>query len=142
MLARGKDGLEGVRREVEKRSGQAIAIPTDVSQFEQVQAAADTTRREFGSIDLWINNAMISTYSPRDRSLRHFLGIAITPFERRLNSQLQAHRQTRHFSNLQSADGDIGTYSFLRLSGDRRANSTSDGAVLCCANWWFPEIDV
>ncbi len=64
LLARGKDGLEGAKRDVESRGGQAIAIPTDVSHFDQVQAAADTTEREFGPIDLWVNNAMVSMYSP------------------------------------------------------------------------------
>ena len=64
LLARGRDGLEAAKREVESRGGRAIAIPTDVSQFDQVQAAAETTEREFGPIDLWINNAMVSMYSP------------------------------------------------------------------------------
>jgi short-subunit dehydrogenase len=64
LLARGKEGLEGARREVEARGGQAIAIPTDVSQFDQMQAAADAIERKFGCVDLWINNAMVSMYSP------------------------------------------------------------------------------
>ena len=38
--------------------------PTDVSHFDQVQAAAEAAEREFGPIDLWINNAMVSMYSP------------------------------------------------------------------------------
>jgi short-subunit dehydrogenase len=41
-----------------------MAIPTDVSNFEQVQAAAEQTERVFGPIDVWINNAMVSMYSP------------------------------------------------------------------------------
>ena len=64
LLARGRDGLEGAKRDVESRGGRALAIPTDVSQFDQVQAAADAAEREFGPIDLWINNAMVSMYSP------------------------------------------------------------------------------
>ena len=64
LLARGKDGLDGARREVQAKGGQAIAIPTDVSQFDQVREAADITQRELGQIDLWINNAMVSMYSP------------------------------------------------------------------------------
>ena len=64
LLARGKEGLEGARREVEARGGQAIAIPTDVSQFDQMQSAADAIERKFGCVDLWINNAMVSMYSP------------------------------------------------------------------------------
>jgi short-subunit dehydrogenase len=64
LLARGKDGLEGAKRDIEARGGSAMVLPTDVSQFDQVQAAADAAVREFGRIDLWINNAMVSMYSP------------------------------------------------------------------------------
>ncbi len=44
LLAQGKDGLEGAKREVEDRGGQALAIPTDVSQFEQVECRRDARR--------------------------------------------------------------------------------------------------
>jgi short-subunit dehydrogenase len=64
LLARGKDGLEGAKRDVESRGGQAIIIPTDVSNFDQVQAAADQAERAFGPVDVWVNNAMVSMYSP------------------------------------------------------------------------------
>jgi short-subunit dehydrogenase len=64
LLARGKDGLEGAKRDVESRGGQALAIPTDVSNFHQVEAAADQTEQAFGPITVWINNAMVSMYSP------------------------------------------------------------------------------
>ncbi|HWE02224.1 MAG TPA: SDR family oxidoreductase [Tepidisphaeraceae bacterium] len=64
LLARGREGLEGAKRDVESRGGKALVVPTDVSQFDQVQAAADAAEREFGPIDLWINNAMVSMYSP------------------------------------------------------------------------------
>jgi short-subunit dehydrogenase len=64
LLARGQEGLEGAKREVEARGGRALVVPTDVSRFEEVQAAADIGEREFGPIDLWINNAMVSMYSP------------------------------------------------------------------------------
>jgi short-subunit dehydrogenase len=64
LLARGKDRLEATKKEVEERGGRAVIIPTDVSQFEQVESAAATAEREFGPVDLWINNAMLSMYSP------------------------------------------------------------------------------
>jgi short-subunit dehydrogenase len=64
LLARGADALEATKREVEARGGRAIALPTDVSQFGQVQSAAATAERELGPIDYWINNAMVSMYSP------------------------------------------------------------------------------
>jgi short-subunit dehydrogenase len=64
LLARGIDGLEGAKREVESRGGQALIVQTDVSDSDQVEAAAEAAERRFGPIDLWINNAMVSMYSP------------------------------------------------------------------------------
>ncbi|HEV8549039.1 MAG TPA: SDR family oxidoreductase [Polyangiaceae bacterium] len=64
LLARGREGLEGARRDVEERGGRALVLPTDVSQPEQVEFAAEAVERELGPIDVWINNAMVSLYSP------------------------------------------------------------------------------
>jgi short-subunit dehydrogenase len=64
LLARGREGLEATKAEIESLGGQAVAIPTDVSQFGEVEAAAEAAEKEFGPIDLWINNAMVSMYSP------------------------------------------------------------------------------
>lgn len=64
LLARGTDGLEGAKEEVELLGGSALVLPTDVSQFDQVQSAADRAENELGPIDIWINNAMVSMYSP------------------------------------------------------------------------------
>ena len=67
LLARGRDGLEAARREVESAGGRALVLPTDVANWDQVDAAADATESEFGPIDVWINNAMTSVFSPIKR---------------------------------------------------------------------------
>lgn len=64
LLARGHEGLEGARREVEALGGKALAIPTDTASFEQIEAAATRVEETFGPIDLWINVAMASVFSP------------------------------------------------------------------------------
>jgi NAD(P)-dependent dehydrogenase (short-subunit alcohol dehydrogenase family) len=64
LLARGRDGLEAARREVEAAGGQGLVIPTDVADAAQVDAAAAATEERFGPIDIWINNAMASVFSP------------------------------------------------------------------------------
>lgn len=64
LLARGLDGLNAAKREVEKLGGDAIAIPTDISDPEQVETAAKKVEEAFGPIDVWINNAMVSVFSP------------------------------------------------------------------------------
>src|ERR671939_2108967 len=64
LLARGHDGLEGARRDVEELGGRALVLPTDVSNADAVERAAEAVEREFGPIDVWINNAMVSVFSP------------------------------------------------------------------------------
>lgn len=64
LLARGRDGLEAARGEVEAAGGRALVLPTDVSIWEQVDRAASRAEEEFGPIDVWINNAMVSVFSP------------------------------------------------------------------------------
>jgi NAD(P)-dependent dehydrogenase (short-subunit alcohol dehydrogenase family) len=57
-------GLKSAMEEVEDLGGRAIIIPADVSDAEQVEAAAVKTEEELGPIDVWINNAMVSVFSP------------------------------------------------------------------------------
>ena len=61
---RGRDGLEGARRDVEAAGGRALVLPTDVADHAQVERAAEAVERAFGPIDVWINNAMASVFSP------------------------------------------------------------------------------
>lgn len=64
LLARGEDGLEGARRDVEALGGRALVIPCDVADADAVEAAAARVEAEFGPIDVWVNNAMASVFSP------------------------------------------------------------------------------
>src|SRR5215216_4477146 len=64
LLARGRDGLEGARTEVESGGSKALVVPTDVSDAGAVEAAALRVEEELGPIDVWVNNAMASVFSP------------------------------------------------------------------------------
>src|SRR6184192_1095879 len=64
LVARGVDGLEAARREVEQEGGRALVLPVDVADAAQIDAAAQRVERELGPIDVWINNAMVSVFSP------------------------------------------------------------------------------
>lgn len=64
LIARGRDGLEAARREVEELGGRAVVLPLDVADAEQVELAAARVEEELGPIDVWINNAMLSVFSP------------------------------------------------------------------------------
>ena len=64
LIARGRDGLEAARREIEAAGAEALVAPADVANAEQVEAAAEAVEKHFGPIDVWINNAMVSVFSP------------------------------------------------------------------------------
>jgi NAD(P)-dependent dehydrogenase (short-subunit alcohol dehydrogenase family) len=59
-MARGGEGLERAREE----AGQAVAVPTDVADAEAVERAAAAIEDELGPIDVWVNNAMTTVFSP------------------------------------------------------------------------------
>ncbi len=64
LIARGLEGLEGARRDVERLGGRALVLPTDVADAEKVEAAAERVEDELGPIDVWVNDAMVSIFSP------------------------------------------------------------------------------
>lgn len=64
LIARGRERLESARDSVERLGGRALVLPLDVADADAVERAAETVERELGPIDVWINNAMVSVYSP------------------------------------------------------------------------------
>lgn len=64
LLARGAKGLEAAAAEVSSAGVRALAIPTDVSEFEQVDRAAGRVESELGPIDVWVNDAMTTVFAP------------------------------------------------------------------------------
>jgi NAD(P)-dependent dehydrogenase (short-subunit alcohol dehydrogenase family) len=64
LLARGRAGLEAARADVEALGGRAEVFQADVADAEQMDAAADTLASRHGRLDVWVNNAMASVFSP------------------------------------------------------------------------------
>ncbi|HKO57919.1 MAG TPA: SDR family oxidoreductase [Thermoanaerobaculia bacterium] len=64
LIARGRAGLEAAQRDVERLGGEAIVLPLDVADHDAVERAAAETEERLGPIDIWINNAMLSVFSP------------------------------------------------------------------------------
>jgi len=63
LVARGRDGLEGARRDVEAAGGQALILPTDVADAEAVDASAQAVEDVLGPIDIWVNDAMATVFA-------------------------------------------------------------------------------
>ncbi len=64
LLARGEEGLEATRYEIEVLGGEALVLPTDVAHPDEVETAAGAVEEAFGPIDIWVNNAMTSVFAP------------------------------------------------------------------------------
>ncbi len=63
LIARGRRGLEGAAREVERAGGEALILPLDVADHDAVEAAAASVEDAFGPIDVWVNDAMVTVYA-------------------------------------------------------------------------------
>jgi short-subunit dehydrogenase len=64
LVARGMDGLQAAAREVRERGGEALVLPIDVADADAVDRAANEVVSQWGVIDLWVNDAMVSVFSP------------------------------------------------------------------------------
>jgi short-subunit dehydrogenase len=64
LIARGRDGLEAAQREVRDLGGEAMVLPLDVADAAAVEDAAEAVERNLGPIRVWVNNAMVSVFSP------------------------------------------------------------------------------
>jgi short-subunit dehydrogenase len=65
LLARAAESLTAATAEVGSAGdGRALAVPVDVAEAEQVDAAAEQVERELGPIDVWVNCAMTSVFAP------------------------------------------------------------------------------
>jgi NAD(P)-dependent dehydrogenase (short-subunit alcohol dehydrogenase family) len=63
IIARGREGLESAKREIEAKGGRALAIQADVTDAKAIMRAGDQVEAELGPIDVWINNAMVTIYA-------------------------------------------------------------------------------
>ncbi|HVL28979.1 MAG TPA: SDR family oxidoreductase, partial [Acidimicrobiales bacterium] len=57
-------GLSGAAADVEAAGGRALVLPADVADHRAVETAAQRAEAELGPIDVWVNNAMSTVFSP------------------------------------------------------------------------------
>jgi short-subunit dehydrogenase len=64
LVSRGQDRLADAQREVESLGGKALVVPGDIADPETSEQAAARTEDAFGPIDIWVNDAMTTVFSP------------------------------------------------------------------------------
>lgn len=64
LAARREDELQNLADSVESDSGDALVVPTDITDEEQVREMVETTHEEFGRLDILVNNAGVMLLEP------------------------------------------------------------------------------
>jgi short-subunit dehydrogenase len=64
LIARDLDSLNDVKAEIQKLGGEATVAAADVADAEALFTAATALRDALGSVDVWINDAMVTIFSP------------------------------------------------------------------------------
>jgi NAD(P)-dependent dehydrogenase (short-subunit alcohol dehydrogenase family) len=64
ILARGAEGLAGAYREIVSAGAACLPLAVDVADADAVDAAAERIEAELGPIDIWVNCAMATIFSP------------------------------------------------------------------------------
>jgi NADP-dependent 3-hydroxy acid dehydrogenase YdfG len=57
LAARRKEHLDALRAEIQTVDGQALTVPTDITQLEQIENLVTQAIENFGQIDILLNNA-------------------------------------------------------------------------------------
>ncbi|WP_230533084.1 SDR family oxidoreductase [Microvirga roseola] len=96
LLARDADRLAEAQRDIESAGGQALTVPVDVADAGAVFAAADHVAAKWGGIDVWVNNAMVTVYSPvHQMSPEEFRRVTEVTYLGQVNGTLAALRHMR-----------------------------------------------
>src|SRR5215212_11485899 len=63
VSARGEEGLDSLVEEIRDEGGEAIAVPAETAQFEQVKAVAERAVQEYGRLDTWVHLAAVGLFA-------------------------------------------------------------------------------
>jgi len=120
LIARGREGLDAAKREIESYGGEAIVLPLDVADADAVEAAAEQVEQTFGPIDIWINNAMLSVFSPI---------MEMTPAEFKRVTEVTYLGYV--YGNARGAEADEGTRPRIDRAGRLGARVSRHSAAVC-----------
>src|SRR2546421_7347060 len=64
LIARNVDALAVAAREIRETGGDALVLPADVADADDVERAAAEVDEQWGRIDTWVNVAMVTVVAP------------------------------------------------------------------------------
>jgi NAD(P)-dependent dehydrogenase (short-subunit alcohol dehydrogenase family) len=94
LIARGHDGLNAAKAEVEELGGKALVYAADVADADAIENAAAFFEEQLGPIDVWVNNAMVSVFSPiKEMTAAEFRRVTEVTYLGTVNGTLAALRR-------------------------------------------------
>jgi short-subunit dehydrogenase len=96
LSARSGEELRELTEEIKAKGGQAIAVPADVGDAEDVRRLAQAAQEQFGGFDTWVNNAGVSIYGKLSEvSIEDMRRVFETNFWGLVYGSLEAARQLK-----------------------------------------------
>ncbi len=130
LAARGRPALDAAAAEVASAGGDPLVVPTDVCEWEQVQALAVAALERFGRIDTWVNGASVTTYGDLvdvpTADIARALQINLLGQVHGLKAALTVMREQRSGTSSRSAPGSVRGPSRSRRR-TARASARSSG---------------
>jgi short-subunit dehydrogenase len=87
LAARQADRLQAVAQQLKELNVSVLALPTDVQDFSQVEALIDTALKQYGSVDVLVNNAGIYSSGPVEQ-------FSLADWQRVINTNLWGYIHT------------------------------------------------
>ena len=77
VSARGEEGLDSLVEQIRGEGGEAIAVPADTSQFEQVKVVVDRAVEEYGRLNTWVHLAAVGLFATFEQTTPEEFGRVI-----------------------------------------------------------------
>lgn len=138
LVARGVEGLQAAAEEIEALGGRALVLPCDVADAGAVEDAAARTESAFGPLDAWVNNAMLSVFSPiMDTPPEEFRRVTEVTYLGVVHGTLAALRRMRRRDR--GVDVYVGAPTLEMLYAQRLVPGLADGYLARHA--WEGQLD-
>ncbi|MFC6952689.1 SDR family oxidoreductase [Halorubellus litoreus] len=125
LAARREDELHALADRIESNGGDALVVPTDVTDEDDIDSLVETTTDEYGRIDILVNNAGVMLVEPLERAqrsnLRQMVEVNLLGLMNLTHAALPVmqDQETGHVVNVSSVAGRFASENFSGYNGTK-----------------------